>query len=244
MPRRGSESFVEEITRFVTDDISVDTARAALIADINTERDRLIASGEASTQWVRSVNDIRGAPETDLRVGGSIAYNFGRIAEAATFALDLCRSRSPVASGDYRNAWTVMVDGKIWSKDFEDLPFGSEVTIVNPAPYARKIDVGAMPKMSVAPGIVEAVRQAVYRKFPGMTVWRKFINLSGSAGGFHAPYLLKDGASRRLAKRDMRSSAYRRGQEYLARRKDLAPGQPVTYPAIIISDPDYSVSEA
>lgn len=240
MARRGAESFVEQMSRFVTDDISVDAARNGLITDLTTERDRLISTGEASSHWFRSVNGVEGAPETDLQVGGSIVYNFGLISDAASFALDLCRAKSPVASGSYRDAWVLLVGDKIWTGDIEDLPFDAEVTIVNPAPYARKIDVGAMPKMSVSPGIVEAVRQAVYRKYPGITVWRKFINLSGSVGGFKAPYILKDGAARRLAKHDMRSSAFRRGQAYLARRKDLAPGQPITYPALVMSDPDYS----
>ncbi|WP_025884876.1 HK97 gp10 family phage protein [Asaia prunellae] len=239
MARKSSVSFIEEMNRFVTEELSVDKARALLIADVTTERDRLVASGEASRHWQRLVNDVPDAPETTLRVGGSIVYNFGRIAEAAAYALDQCRARSPVSSGAYRDAWSVLVNDQVWTRDLEDLPFGAEVIIVNPAPYARKIDTGAMTKMSVPAKIVESVRQSVYRAYPGMTVWRRFINLSGTIGAFHAPYLLKGGAARRLAKLDMRSSAFRRGQKYLARRKDLAAGQPVTYPALIISDPDH-----
>ena len=244
MPRHAAASFVEEMSRFVTDDLSLDAVRTSLIADVTAERDRLISSGEASPRWTRSANGEEGTPETSLRVGGSIVYNFGQISEVVAFALELCQTKSPAHSGAYRNAWTVLVGGQVWTGDLEDLPFDTEVTIVNPAPYARKIDVGAMPKMSVPSGIIEAVRQTIFRKYPTITVWRKFINLSGSAGGFETPYILKDGAARRLAKRDMRSAAYRRGQDYLARRKDLAPGQPITYPALVISDPAYSSSES
>lgn len=239
MARRRSASFVEEMNRFVTEDLSVETVRDLLIADVKAERERLIASGEASSSWNRTVNDVPDAPEADLRIGGSIVYNFGRIADVTAYALDMCRARSPVSSGAYRDAWSILVDDRIWTRDLEDLPFGAEVTIVNPAPYARKIDVGAMQNMSAPAKIIEGVRQSIFRQYPGMTVWRKFINLSGTVGNFRTPYLLKGGAARKLAKLDMRSSAYRRGTKYLARRKDLAAGQPVTYPALIIRDPDH-----
>jgi len=239
MVRQRSASFVEEMNRFITDELSVDKARNVLIADVIAERERLISAGEASPVWRRTVNNMPDAPETALMVGGSIVYNFGRIAEVTAFALEMCRARSPVSSGAYRDAWAVLVNDKVWAGDLEDLPFDAEVTIVNPAPYARKIDVGAMSKMTVAPKIIESVRQAIFRKYPGMTAWRKFINLSGTIGDFRAPYILKGGAAKKLAKQDMRSSAYRRGAKYLARRKDLAAGQPVTYPALTIRDSDH-----
>lgn len=138
MARKSSVSFIEEMNRFVTEELSVDKARALLIADVTTERDRLVASGEASRHWQRLVNDVPDAPETTLRVGGSIVYNFGRIAEAAAYALDQCRARSPVSSGAYRDAWSVLVNDQVWTRDLEDLPFGAEVIIVNPAPMPAR----------------------------------------------------------------------------------------------------------
>lgn len=233
MAKTVGNSFTVELEQFVRDNASVDQVRSLLIQDLHAERDSLIASGQASPVWQRTVNGQQNAPEETLKVGGEILYNFSDISQAAAYALDLARQKSPVASGVYRDAWVLLVDDQIWPHDLEDLPGNVEVTITNPMPYARKIDVGAM-KMSVPSGIVEAVRQAVFKKYPDMTIWRKFINLSGSYADVRTPYILKGNAQRKLAKLDMRSSAFRRGQRYLARRKELAAGQPITYPALVL----------
>lgn len=229
------DTFAVEIDRFVREDVSVEAVKSLLIADVIAERESLIQSGEASPIWRRTVNGVANAPETNLRVGGSIRYNFSDISQAIMLALETCRQKSPVSSGDYRDAWVVLVSDHAWTGDFEDIPWDAEVIITNPVPYARKIDVGAM-QMSMPPGIVEAARQLVQRRFPGVTAWRRFINLSGTYGRWHAPYLLKGTAQRKLAKLDPRSSAFRRGERYLARRKELAAGQPVTYPALVLKE--------
>lgn len=233
MAKTIGNSFAVELEQFVRDEASVDQVRSVLIQDLHAERDSLIAAGQASPVWQRTVNGERNAPEESLRVGGEILYNFSDISLAAAYALDLARQKSPVASGLYRDSWVLLVGGEIWPHELEYLPVNVEVTITNPMPYARKIDVGAM-EMTVPPGIVEAVRQAVFKKYPDMTIWRKFINLSGSYANVQTPYILKGNAQRKLAKLDMRSSAFRRGQRYLARRKDLAAGQPITYPALVM----------
>lgn len=229
------DTFAVEIDRFIREDASVEAVKELLIADVIAEREALIQADEASPIWRRKVNGVANAPETDLRVGGSILYNFSDLSQAVMLALETCRQRSPVSSGDYRDAWVVLVSDHLWTGDLEDLPWDAEVVITNPVPYARKIDVGAM-QMSVPPGIVEGARQLVQRRFPGITVSRRFVNLAGTYGRWHAPYLLKGNAQRKLAKLNPRSSAFRRGERYLARRKDLAAGQPVTYPALILSE--------
>lgn len=229
------DTFMVEIDRYVRDDVSVDAVKAQLIADVIAERDALIAAGEASSRWTRKVNGTADAPESDLQPGGAIIYNFSDLSQAVILALETCRNKSPVSSGDYRDAWIVMVTGGVWTGDLEDLPSGVEVTISNPVPYARKIDVGAM-KMSVPPGIIEAARQTVQRKFAGITAERRFLNLSGHYGKWQAPYLLKGNAQRKLAQLNPRSSVFRRGERYLARRRDLGVGQPITYPSLVLSE--------
>ncbi len=91
--------------------------------------------------------------------------------------------------------------------------------IVNPEPYARKIDVGGM-KMSVPPQIVEDARQAVKRKYPAIEAQRTFVNLpSGLDAGINypVPWILKG----RTKKRGF------------IRRENRA-GMPITYPALVL----------
>lgn len=216
MARGTAESFAVEVGRFVTSDISADAAKALLITDAIAERDRLIATHEAGSIWKRTVNNVPDAPESTLTVGGSILYNFSTLSQAVRLALDECRRRSPVRSGAYKSAWIVLCNNAQWDHEPEDLPFAAEVHIVNPAPYARKIDTGGM-KMSMPPNIIEGARQTVRRAYPEINVARQFINLSGRMGRWNAPYLLRgDGG-----------------------RKGSRAGQPVTYPALVLRDTTY-----
>lgn len=216
MARKPVESFFVELDRFVTGDISADAAKDLLIADTVAERDRLIASNEAGRIWKRTVNNVPDAPESTLKVGGSILYNFSSLSQAVRMGLDECRRRSPVRSGAYKGAWIVLCNEALWEHEPEDLPFNAEVHIVNPAPYARKIDTGGM-KMSMPPKIIEGARQVVRRAYPEINISRQFINLSGRMGRWNAPYLLRrDGG-----------------------RKGSRAGQPVSYPALVLRDTTY-----
>lgn len=216
MARKPVESFFVELDRFVTDDISVDVAKNLLITDTLAERDRLISSHEAGSTWKRRVNNVPDAPESALKVGGSILYNFSTLSQAVRMGLEECRRRSPVRSGNFQKAWIVLYNDVLWEHEPEDLPFNAEVYIVNPAPYARKIDTGGM-KMSMPPKIIEGARQVVRRTYPEINVARKFINLSGHMGRWNAPYLLRRDGGRRGSRS----------------------GQPITYPALVLRDTTY-----
>lgn len=176
------------------------------------ERDALVKSGEAPPSWTTTVDGRLGAPETSVRPDGFILYKFNTLGLAVKAALQICKDRSPVRSGIYRDTWIAAVDGKLWRGDLSEIPDNVEIMIVNPQPYARKIDTGAMKGMSVPPGIVEAARQYVQRQFPTVTAQRAFVSIP--AGLFNnAPYIL------------------RRSQ---GRSKDRTAGKPITYPALIL----------
>ena len=90
--------------------------------------------------------------------------------------------------------------------------------IVNPQPYARKIETGGM-KVSVPTGIVEAARVATRRQYPNLAVDARFVNIpSGLLPP--APWVL-------------RTDARHKGKRV---RPDRRAGQPVTYPALIMSE--------
>lgn len=201
-------------------------------------RDDLIRTGQASSPTYLTIVDGReGAAEETVRPNGAIVYEFGALGRATVFCLSFAIARSPRDSGAFRGAWIVTVNGKPWTTDLNDIPAGAEVMIVNPMPYSRKIDVGAM-VMSVPPGIIEAARQAGMKAFPTLDFERTFVHLSPSTpapSGVDVPYILHGHAHRVKVKENRRSSAFRAGRLYRAPRKDTQKGQELTYPALVIS---------
>ncbi|MGC5747361.1 hypothetical protein J4P41_01790 [Gluconobacter sp. NFX36] len=187
-------------------------AQSAYLARVAINaRDTAVRRGDAPPHWTTNVDGRQGAPESSVRPDGFILYRFNVMGLAAKAALQLCKERSPVRSGRYRDSWVVVVEGKPWAGDVSDVPDGKQVMIVNPQPYARKIDTGAM-KMSVPPGIVEAVRQSIQRKFPTVNAARAFVTVPSGLLD-NAPYILR-----------------RNG-----RAKDRAAGKAITYPALILT---------
>lgn len=176
------------------------------------QRDALVRSGDGATSWDTYVDGKKGAQEYSVKPNGVILYHFNALPEAAIQAVTLAMQRSPVRSGRYRRAWLVVVNGKVWSEDLSAIPSGSEVMVLNPQPYARKMDTGGM-KTSVPPGIVEYVRQRILRRFPTLKVERAFVNIpSGMISG--APWILRRSSGRSQARQA---------------------GQPITYPALILT---------
>ena len=187
-------------------------AQSAYLARVAINaRDTAVRRGDAPPHWTTNVDGRQGAPESSVRPGGFILYRLNVMGLAAKAALQLCKERSPVRSGRYRDSWVVVVEGKPWTGDVSDVPDGKQVMIVNPQPYARKIDTGAM-KMSVPPGIVEAVRQSIQRKFPTVNAARAFVTVPSGLLD-NAPYILR-----------------RNG-----RAKDRTAGKAITYPALILT---------
>jgi hypothetical protein len=181
----------------------------ALAVFARSSRDAAIAEGIAAPTYRTIVDGATGASEDRVRPDGKIVYDFDVWDGVIPEILSLARSRSPRASGTYASSWFAMVNGVLWKSDV--IPVGAEVIVANDQPYHRKIHVGAM-EMSVPPGIVEDLRQAVQRRFGNLLKAEvSFIHLAGG-------YVLK-GHSRR-------------------RRKDSKAGQAMTYPALVMKARD------
>ena len=206
-------SVARNIRLFRDQALSPAAQSARLAAVAIKARDQAVHSGDAPPHWVTIVDGRQGAPETSVQPDGFILYKFNVMGLAAQAALQLCRDRSPVRSGRYRDSWMVVVDGRPWTEDVADIPEGVSVMIVNPQPYARKIDTGAMKNMSVPPGIVDAVRKLVQRKFPTVNAARAFITIPSGLME-NAPYVLR------------RSTG---------RSKSRSAGTAMTYPAMILT---------
>lgn len=192
---------------------------------------QLIAAGAASPLYRRFVNGVEDAAGNTINLrGGSIRTVFSSMAEAAGFALQFAMDRSPVKSGAYRESWYLLVNTVPYgSADLRSIPLGAEVTLSNFADYARKIDVGGQ-RMSVAPQIVEATRQAVQRKFPGITCERVFITIPGG-------YVLKGRAVRSGISYDKKTKTY--FQKFIPKatnRADSRRGEVMTYPSLVMTE--------
>ena len=178
-------------------------------------RDALIAEGRAPAMFETFVDGRAGAAEETVRVpDGVILYRFNVLGEAAAYALAYAQSRSPVRGGEYRASWIVLVDGRLWTGSLRSIPAGMTVAVTNTAPYHRKIDAGG--QRTIGQKIVEETRQATAKRFPILLVERQFWTLPGG-------YVLKGHRRTRPATRAHRT------------RVDRMPGQPLTYPTIVIS---------
>jgi hypothetical protein len=112
---------------------------------------------------------------------------------------------SPVLSGGYRNSHMLLVNG-IGARNLADLTPGDEVSIMNPLPYSRKIEVGKM-QMRV-PGtskVYQAARRKVMARFGNLIsvefTYRAFlggvqVNQQAAASSGQAWWLGHDGAAR------------------------------------------------
>lgn len=90
---------------------------------------------------VRHVDGVLGAPESAVKPDGVIVYDYGRLDQVAEYALDILRELSPVDSGDYVRSHVLMLDGQV-VETLEGWKPGDRITISNPLPYVRKIEIG------------------------------------------------------------------------------------------------------
>ena len=162
----------------------------------------------------RIVDGVVGALEETVRA--QIVYRYTRLDQPIIFALAFLKQISPVGTGKdhhpglFRDSWFAMVDGER-TEDFSRIPAGAVITITNDQPYSRKIDVGGM-RLSVPPHLVDQAAQVVSGRYGNsVTAQASYVTLQGG-------YVMKGHGTH--ARRKL--------------RKDVAAGQPMTYPALII----------
>lgn len=235
---RWSTVMREQLTLQVSSGASAQALHMAVARQSRLIRDTAIQQGRASPVFVTRVDGKRNAAEESVNLaGGTITYVFSQLAQAANWALDECRKRSPVRSGAFRKSWAVLVDGKLWDAAPATIPMGSEVWIVNTMPYARKIEVGGQ-KIKTDPQIVEAVRQIVRRRFNGIKAQRAFKPLAGGrdARGGPVPYILKGAGIASGLSWTRKSGWTRKHTPYVSERADRQAGEQVLYPTLILTE--------
>jgi hypothetical protein len=135
------------------------------------------AAGQFPDLFVQAVNGRLGAPESSVRVPGPIVYTADWVRRAAAVAIGQLQTRSPVRTGQYRNAFFVLADGV--QVEPEAIPFGAAVLVTNDRPYSRKIQVGTK-GFTDTRGMWDTAAAATQRLFPGLIRCRvTFIRLDG-----------------------------------------------------------------
>lgn len=137
-----------------------------IVATAKREHAKIMTTDPRPASFTRFVDGKAGAPEEDVGPTGTILYEYPRIDAVAEFALETLRKLSPVGSvgdkhpGLYRDSHMLFLNAT--PVDLAGLAAwkpGDEVSIANPLPYARKIEIGKM-KMRV-PGTDHVYQQAV-----------------------------------------------------------------------------------
>jgi hypothetical protein len=170
----------------------------------------VISKGQAPARYERVVNNRTGVSEDAVQLPGPIVYLFTNWALAIGTAIAELEKRSPRRSGKYAGSWLVVSGNRVVT-DYQSIPAGAEVIILNYRPYTRKIEVGAN---RTGKRHVDLSKAAFNRRFDqAFRAETRFVN---AASGLHPsiPYLLK------------------RSQ---GKRKDRQAGLPITYPAMVIN---------
>jgi len=200
---------------------------------------RAIESGEGSPIYTRYVDGVAGAREETVKAPGPILYVFSWWRPIVEMALAELVKRSPRQSGRYANSFIVIANDRLVT-DFDTLQASDEIVITNAQPYVRKVQVGAM-QMNVPAHMFDAARAAVKKVYGGPGGGFDFaVRFVDIAPGVHPliPYRLKGEYARQFNAQlgRLRSGrALRPGETRLQRRKDREPGQPITYPALILN---------
>lgn len=216
------ETFERSI-KLATNDLEPSVVARELAKFAREELAAAIASGEASPQYDRYVNGRRDAPEESVIPPGPIIYVFGYWPMIITAALDELKRRAPVKSGRYAGSFLVLANGVV-VRDYAQIDSGAEVIIFNAQPYTRKIETGGN---GTGASHFGNAKQALNRRFKGSATIQTLFLTVASGVAPSVPYIL----------RGFRRAASNRGSGRFSRRvrKDRQPGQPLTYPALVIN---------
>lgn len=199
-------------------------------------RNDLIQTGRASPIYSTAVDGREGAVEETVRPNGVIVYRFSSLPDVIGFILGFLEAGSARDSGAFVGAWTLAVDGKRWAGALSDIPPRARVMIVNPAPYSRKLETGAMPRAKAYANLIERARTAARARWSSYDFNKALVNLpaSFSTTAFpEVPYVLR-GRQRSFAVKHAARITQNRGRSVMTSRKDLGRGQLLSYPALEI----------
>lgn len=158
-----------------------------IVRTAKTEHAKIYHGSPRPASFERFVDGRKGAVEEAVKPTGVILYTYSYLDLVAQFAMETLYRLSPVLSGTYRNSHTLFLNNLAVS-NLKGFKPGDEVTISNPVPYARKIEVGRM-KMSVPGHVYERAARIVRSRYGNIATigftYRGFVGgavLVGRAG--------------------------------------------------------------
>jgi hypothetical protein len=128
-----------------------------IVAVAKREHAKVMETPPKPVSFDRRVDGHLNAPEESVKSNGVIVYSYQRLDVIVQYAMDVLFDKSPVLTGVYRNNHTLLINGAP-ARNLAEYSPGDEITIANPVPYARKIEVGSM-QMTV-PGTDHVYQQA------------------------------------------------------------------------------------
>lgn len=142
---------------------------------------------------VSAVDGDRNKKFEDVRPDGQIIVLFDYLPEIVTAIFEELRARSPIGpseGGHYRNEHFAQLDGiglqPLTVPTAEQAAKATRITVTNPMPYARKLEVGTTRDggsfvVQVNPHIYESAMAVVRREFSGVAkISFNYVDLQGA----------------------------------------------------------------
>ena len=208
-------------------------AMARVVADAHRDLHARVLQDQRSRAGVapgfRHVVDGKvGAGFESVKPGGRIVTVYDYRREIALFALAALRSSSPASSGRYRGAHFFMINGREARELPETIEDGATITISNSAPYARRLEVG---KKKDGSAFVVQVPPRIYERVAKQVVGPRYRKVAKIA----FTYVDLAGAYRLKGNQKKRRRTAKGWQVQQSQSADRRAGQPIRYPAIVIT---------
>lgn len=151
----GSNSFTIAAQKTIAE------TQKLLVKVAKREHAKVMNTAPRPVAFKQFVDGRANAPIEAVKPNGVILIQYPRLDLVAQFAMETLHRLSPVGppeGGHYRDSHTLFLNGAAVS-NLKGYKSGDEVTISNPIPYSRKIEIGMM-KMRV-PGTEQVYQRSV-----------------------------------------------------------------------------------
>ncbi|MGE0289266.1 MAG: hypothetical protein AB7P16_23505 [Bradyrhizobium sp.] len=174
--------------------------RRHVIDTVHREHRKVMEAEPRPQRFRRWVDGRENATVEEAEAGSVIYIRYDRLDLVVQYAMETLFDLSPVGLPSdrraghpnlYRMSHTLMVDGQA-TRNLSDLKPGQEVVIINPVPYSRKIERGAMRmRLKGTDHVYEQAARIVKQRYGNLAEIRftyrsavlPYVGMGGSSGG-------------------------------------------------------------